>query len=824
MSEFDVARLAGSLATVAIASLGGPVPMAGAALTEVVKAARAGYQAGAETRQLRQQVSESVHGWAKGERLDPDVVKSGLTQATWTMASVGLDYDDLANLKLDPEKAANEVVRRAQDRDRFWDREVEAHYAVAERGITATYRVLIAQLRAKEPVLLPAILAVRTQVDEYFARAEVAARSRQETLDQLKAALIAGAAVSEVREYLKARIGDWDRSVWHPDKQHPSTLERRLKARKTGRNAASAADAVLSADEALAGQRMLVVLGGPGSGKTWLARRYARQAAQAALQQLEDGAGLDEVELPLFTTWDQWTKIQGLATRESLVAASFASGLGHSDPGAADTVARLQRTFMQADVEVLMVVDSLDEAADRQVGPAADRLHELTSIPNWRVVVTSRPAAWDATSRNPAEPAERLLVVALQDLTYPDDVEPFVQAWFAAEPGRGQALVDQIREREQLVATAVSPLMLTFYCLLTETAADPSAPLPARRRKLYRSLVRRLLAGRWQANQPGLDAGPDLDECEGLLAQWAWRIVQQWTTLAGLGDWGETFVQPTRPRLDQAPAIDHVAPKVTVDDEMRVTRRFVHRTVLEHFVAEHIAAVDVDEARDILLPHLWFDPAWRVAAPAAIAAHNYEQRGVLFQRLLDLARHPATDPARQAARREFDQLLLAIAQESDPEDWEIDHQHVLDDCRVRSATRDPAAITRSAHWTGSNDQARRALLAALPNADPWDAGRLAEALVGLEPTVEERAHAREGLLAALPNADPRVAGWLVEALVGLEPTVEERAHAREGLLAALPNADPQVADTLAATLRSLSTVQVWLAWLVSNGRCGIDDQ
>jgi hypothetical protein len=101
---------------------------------------------------------------------------------------------------------------------------------------------------------------------------------------------------------------------------------------------------------------------------------------------------------------------------------------------------------------------------------------------------------------------------------------------------------------------------------------------------------------------------------------------------------------PTRPTVEQARAIDHVAPKVAVDEERRVNRHFVHRTVLEHLVAEHIAAPDdADEAIGILLPHLWFDPDWQVAAPAAIAARNYERQGALLQRLLTFARHPATD-------------------------------------------------------------------------------------------------------------------------------------------------------------------------------------
>ena len=46
----------------------------------------------------------------------------------------------------------------------------------------------------------------------------------------------------------------------------------------------------------------LVVLGDPGAGKTWLARRTVRLCAEAALARLTAGDSLDEVELPLYTT------------------------------------------------------------------------------------------------------------------------------------------------------------------------------------------------------------------------------------------------------------------------------------------------------------------------------------------------------------------------------------------------------------------------------------------------------------------------------------------------------------------------------------------
>jgi hypothetical protein len=197
-----------------------------------------------------------------------------------------------------------------------------------------------------------------------------------------------------------------------------------------------------------------------------------------------------------------------------------------------------------------MLVDSLDEAAD--LAGQANRLRELTTLQGWRVVVTSRPAAWDSIHRGILERADGPRVVELQDLGYPDDVDAFIRAWFGTDPSRSCALLKQIQARRDLARLAVIPLMLTFYCLLTEESTAADRPLPARQHELYRRLVRRLLRSKWVANPPGPDMAPDLEYCEALLTDWAWQAVGSRTTPAGLGDWADTFTQPAPPRQGKA--------------------------------------------------------------------------------------------------------------------------------------------------------------------------------------------------------------------------------------------------------------------------------
>ena len=110
----DYSALAGSLATVAIASLGGPLSAAGAALAEVVKLAQARYEAGAPTRDLRRQVTAEIRQWAEGEKFASEDVRLGLALATETVARFGLDYEAIAALKFDPK----EVVEARSSRRR----------------------------------------------------------------------------------------------------------------------------------------------------------------------------------------------------------------------------------------------------------------------------------------------------------------------------------------------------------------------------------------------------------------------------------------------------------------------------------------------------------------------------------------------------------------------------------------------------------------------------------------------------------------------------------------------------------------------------------
>ena len=735
-------ELVDALAAVAVSALSGPLGAIGvSAAGELVKLLQKARGRTSEEKELQKQVREAISAWAKGERLDPDVVDRGLGWAIEYVQAAGCQNELIADADFDPTRAAEVVLTPAKARDEYWGTDPE--YGVAERAVHITYNALCPKLKAEGGVVLAAIQASRSEI--------------RGSIDQLREELLGVADRHELIDYLEKQIPDWDYSPWTQGREwtqdrRPSQLERTLEIADKQRT--------MSPAEALEGVWLLTVLGGPGSGKTWLARRLAREAAETALEQLRDPrVDPASVELPLFTTVAEWVKRHGTGF-EGLVEAA----LPH------ESQEKIRRLVLRPGAWVLAVADSLDEGV--AVNQARRLLNSLTSS-RTRLVMTSRPEAWHSAASGLCA-TQDTRVGTLTELRYPKDVHGYVEAWFTENPPTAQHLIRQLEERHELRATATSPLLLTFYCMLTEQ--EPEQELPRRRRELYRTIIDLLLAGGWATTEELVNT----DECRAILQQWAWDAVKDAVTPAGLGVWPETITTNcTTLNMSTAMerALDNVAPKQehprsSLYDHTRVERQFLHRTLWEYLVSEHIATFSATKAAKALLPHIWFDPDWHVTLPMAIAAHR--RRSKLVDRLWAYhSNHPT--PALEMANNRLEELLLEVAAQSDPEDWNKANQARIRALRHNFAPRRPDLIASSAHW-GSPSHV-------------------------------------EAILAALLHVAPREVNNLIDTLLKLDPTDTEQAQARHTITTALPHADARTLYRLVGLLRQLCTVRTWLVAL-----------
>jgi hypothetical protein len=577
-----------------------------------------------------------------------------------------------------------------------------------------------------------------------------------------------------VTSYLRALIEELNRDSW-PARNGldgppltPAAIERRLRVQPRDRGGQREE---ANADELAASCRRLVILGGPGSGKTWLARRIARRSAEQALAELAAGAGLDEVELPLCTTASMLSQAAGVI-RNAVIASTLDQ---LPDMGGGDVTETIRSHFANRQSAVLLVIDSIDEAQhpDR-------RLLQADNLTGWRIVVTSRPSSWTGQlDIRDGEPGHQ--VGDLRPLEYPEDVEAFIGKWFATEPAKAAALAAEIAGRRSFQQAATVPLILAFYCIL-----GGSAPLPQTRHALYDQVVRHLVAGFWR------DAGrpPAIGPCLDLLQRWAWDAAAK-DPVSGTGTWADEF--PTRTG-DEDPAVRdaaaHIALPVGPADLHDVTtRRFIHRSVREYLVARYLAGRPAEQVAGELLNHVWYDPDWEYAGPAALALHP--ERDEILRRLVgQVTRTESAPDDLSPVDPDFQlcQFLSEAAIESSEEDWAPDSAATVSRARLRLADRDHPRLAPARGWPAHEARRKAGLLARLTGAGAVH-GTL-DVLLPLQPDDTELGQARAAVLALMAQADAEEdACLLAHDLARTNPGPADRAQARNLLWERLRDAD-----------------------------------
>jgi len=321
-------------------------------------------------------VELTVTNWAAGESLS-SALGSGLDLACVAIEKHGLDQQAMEDLNFNSQVIAETVINetarawRGATSTGFWMPDTdEPEMAVAQRVIEETYRRVV-----------PIIAATPSAISGLLQRAVEHQKHLEGLLAQLVTAQLVPNLADEhvvwaVTSYLRARLADWNEepqwlhSTGTPD-HSMSALQQPLRVVSVNDRPVEYGEA-----QALDGTHMLVVVGSPGSGKTWLSRRYAISAAQDALDQIELGAGLAQLELPIWTTWDAWTRCDPSHSVPGLIKSSFSGSHGFRELSVEELLVRVL-VECEHKLGFLLVVDSLDEDHFGHLGGPLDVLQGL---------------------------------------------------------------------------------------------------------------------------------------------------------------------------------------------------------------------------------------------------------------------------------------------------------------------------------------------------------------------------------------------------------------------------------------------------------------
>ncbi|WP_053161381.1 serine protease [Streptomyces caatingaensis] len=407
-------------------------------------------------------------------------------------------------------------------------------------------------------------------------------------------------------------------------------------------------------EEALAGQRRVLLRGAAGSGKTtllqWLATVTVKGELPPGLGQL---SGCFPLTLPL----RRLVRDGGLPAPEEFLAAVAGPLAGL--PGARGWVTR-----RLSEGTLLLLIDGVDEV------PEADRRRTLEWVrdlldayPDARYVITTRPSAVREG---------RLAELGFTELELLPmsraDVLAFIGRWHAAAGGPGplderlrgfrDALTAAVVRKRDLGRLATNPLMCALICALNRARRGC---LPHGRMELYRAALDLLLVRRDREREIAVGPeGPELEQAQlALLQKIAYWLIRngrseiEWHKAVEILERALPAMPAVAARGGAEEILGHLVLRSGLlrrpTDE---TLDFVHRTFQDYLGAR--AAVE-DWDFDLLVKNA-HDPQWEDVLGMAVGHAPPRARAELLEKLL------ARGAAEPAHRRRL-HLLAAVCLE-----------------------------------------------------------------------------------------------------------------------------------------------------------------
>jgi hypothetical protein len=340
-------------------------------------------------------------------------------------------------------------------------------------------------------------------------------------------------------------------------------------------------------------KQYLMVLGGPGAGKSTFLRRMGLEALKGKKGNLKHACIPVFIELKKFNTGEiniekeiaEEFRICGFPSHEEFTAKALEQG------------------------KLLILLDGLDEVPTERMNEAIRQIQNFVDLHDQNRFITScRVAAYRHNFR-------RFTDVAMADF---DDaqIEQFITNWFRSEPQTGQDCWQKLNNEEHKSAKELTqtPLLLTLVCLLYQR----SRKFPTNRATLYERALRVLLeewAGEKGIFQDDLYKGLDTKRKEMMLSEIAHEAFQKNRLFLPRREITDQIEQLLREMLPDEKFIQGTAvlKSIEVQHGVLVERAegiysFSHLTLQEYLTAQYID--DHRQIEALVTEHLT-DERWR---------------------------------------------------------------------------------------------------------------------------------------------------------------------------------------------------------------------
>jgi predicted NACHT family NTPase len=340
-------------------------------------------------------------------------------------------------------------------------------------------------------------------------------------------------------------------------------------------------------------KQYLMVLGGPGAGKSTFLRRMGLEALKGKKGNLKHACIPVFIELKKFNTGEiniekeiaEEFRICGFPSHEAFTATALEQG------------------------KLLILLDGLDEVPTERMNEAIRQIQNFVDLHDQNRFITScRVAAYRHNFR-------RFSDVAMADFD-DDQIENFITNWFRSEPQTGQDCWKKLNNEEHKSAKELTqtPLLLTLVCLLYQR----SRKFPTNRATLYERALRVLLE-EWAAEKgiPHEDIyrGLDTKRKEMMLSEIAHHAFQTDCLFLPKREITDQIEQLLKEILPDEKFIDGTAvlKSIEIQHGVLVERAegiysFSHLTLQEYLTAQYID--DHRQIETLVTEHLT-DERWR---------------------------------------------------------------------------------------------------------------------------------------------------------------------------------------------------------------------